>query len=158
GMSSGLRYRPGANATTAEVAALAKEVAPYGGFYATHLRDEGTKILEALDEALTIGRLAAIPVHVSHHKISSASVWGLTTQTLARIDQARSAGRDVTLDAYPYGAGSSGIALLVPQPAVAGGPESFRKRIARPEYRQEVLRAVEQELIEKLYEPGKKPD
>jgi N-acyl-D-aspartate/D-glutamate deacylase len=158
GMSSGLRYRPGAYATTAEVTALAKEVAPYGGFYATHLRDEGTKILEALDEALTIGQQAGVPVHISHHKISSASVWGLTTRTLARLDQARAAGMDVTLDQYPYGAGSSGIALLVPQAAVAGGPEAFRKRIAAPEYRQEVLRAVEQELLEKLYEPGKKPD
>src|SRR5262245_62306204 len=132
-MSSGRRYSPGAYAKTEEVIARAREVAPYGGFYATHMRDEGTKILEAIDEALTIGRKAGIPVHISHHKISSASVWGLTTQTLARIDQARAAGMDVTLDQYPYGAGSSGIALLVPQPAVAGGPEAFRKRIASPE-------------------------
>lgn len=157
GMSSGLRYRPGAYATTSEVSALAKELRPFGGFYATHMRDEGTKIVEALEEALSIGQQAGVPVHVSHHKISSASVWGLTTRTLARIDKARAAGLDVTLDQYPYGAGSSGISLLVPQPAVAGGPEAFRKRIADPAYRQEILRAVEQEVIEKLYDPGQKP-
>jgi N-acyl-D-aspartate/D-glutamate deacylase len=158
GMSTGLRYRPGAYASTDEVTALAGELAPYGGFYATHMRDEGTKILEALDEALSIGRQAGVPVHISHHKISSASVWGLTTQTLAKIDKARQAGMDVTLDQYPYGAGGSGIALLVPQPAVAGGPEAFRKRIASPDFRKEIIRAVEEELLQKLFEPSKKPD
>jgi len=158
GLSSGLRYRPGAYATTEEVVALAREVAPYGGIYATHMRDEGTKILEGLDEALTIGKQAGVPVHVSHHKVSSASVWGLTSQTLARIDKARAAGMDVTLDQYPYGAGSSGISLLVPQPAIAGGPEVFRKRIASADYRREILQAVEREVIEKLYEPGQKPN
>jgi dihydroorotase/N-acyl-D-amino-acid deacylase len=121
------------------------------------MRDEGTKILEALDEALTIGRQAGVPVHISHHKISSASVWGLTTQTLDRIDKARAAGMDVTLDQYPYGAGSSGIALMVPQPAVAGGPEAFQKRIADRAFLNQVLRAVEQEVIQKLYEPGQAP-
>jgi N-acyl-D-aspartate/D-glutamate deacylase len=157
GMSSGLRYRPGAYAKTEEVIALAREVAPYGGFYATHMRDEGTKIMEAMDEALTIGRRAGVPVHISHHKISSASVWGLTTQTLGRIDQARAAGMDVTLDQYPYDAGSSAIALMVPQPAVSGGPEAFQKRIADPDYRKQILRAVEQEVIEKLYAPDQAP-
>jgi len=158
GMSSGLRYRPGAYATTDEIAALAKEIAPYGGFYATHMRDEGPKILEALDEALVIGRQAGVPVHISHHKISSASVWGLTTQTLAKVDKARAAGMDVTLDQYPYRAGSSYIGLMVPQPMIAGGPEAFRNRIADPEVRQKVLAAVEAEMAEKLYEPGQKPD
>jgi N-acyl-D-amino-acid deacylase len=158
GMSSGLRYRPGAYATTDEVAELAKEIAPYGGFYATHMRDEGPKILEALDEALLIGQRASVPVHISHHKVSSASVWGLTTQTLARIDKARAAGMDVTLDQYPYRAGSSYIGLMVPQPMIAGGPEAFRKRIADADVRQKVLAAVEAEMAEKLYEPGQKAD
>ncbi len=158
GMSSGLRYRPGAYATTDEVVELAKEIAPFGGFYATHMRDEGPTIMAALDEALQIGQRAGLPVHISHHKVSSASVWGLTTQTLAQIDKSRAAGMDVTLDQYPYRAGSSYIGLMVPQEVIAGGPEAFRKRMADPRIHQRVLAAVEAEMAEKLYEPGQKPD
>jgi dihydroorotase/N-acyl-D-amino-acid deacylase len=157
GLSTGLRYRPGAYADTKEVIAVAREIAPYGGFYATHMRDEGEQIMEALEEALTIGREAKTPVHVSHHKISSASVWGLTRLTLARIDQARAGGMDVTLDHYPYGAGSSGISLMVPQPLVAGGPQAFRERIAGDDERRRVLEAVEQDMRLKLFERGQDP-
>jgi dihydroorotase/N-acyl-D-amino-acid deacylase len=158
GLSTGLRYRPGAYAETPEVIAVTREIAPYGGFYATHMRDEGEQILEALEEALRIGREAEVPVHVSHHKISSASVWGLTRLTLARIDQARAGGMDVTLDHYPYGAGSSGISLMVPQPLVAGGAEAFRERIAKPEERQRVLESVEALMTRKLFESGQDPE
>ena len=120
GLSTSLRYGPGSYAGTEEIVALATEIKPFGGFYATHMRDEGTRIVEALEEALVIGRRAEIPVHVSHHKISSASVFGLTRQTLARIDAARRNGVDVSLDQYPYGAGSGGVALYVPQRSLAG--------------------------------------
>jgi N-acyl-D-amino-acid deacylase len=154
GMSSGLRYAPGAYAETAEVIALAKEVAPFGGFYATHMRDEGTKILDALEEALEIGRRAGVPVHVSHHKISSVSVFGLTRTTLARIDAARAAGADVTMDQYPYGAGSGGMSLYVPQSSLAGGLEAFRRRIENPEQRAAIVAAVEELLVRKIYRVG----
>jgi dihydroorotase/N-acyl-D-amino-acid deacylase len=157
GLSTSLRYRPGAYAEMPEVLAVVREIAPYGGFYATHMRDEGVKIMEALDEALHIGREAGVPVHVSHHKISSASVWGETRQTLARIDQARGGGRDVTLDQYPYGAGSSGISLLVPQPLVAGGQLAFLRRIADEKVRRETLAFVEREILDKLFEPEQDP-
>ena len=80
------------------------------------------RIVEALEEALLIGRRARVPVPVSHHKISSASVFGLTRQTLARIDAARRAGVDVSLDQYPYGAGSGGVGLYVPQRSLAAEP------------------------------------
>jgi N-acyl-D-aspartate/D-glutamate deacylase len=152
GLSTSLRYGPGAYATTEEIVELAKEIKPFGGFYATHMRDEGTKILEAVEEALEIGRKAGVPVHISHHKISSASVFGLTRLTLERIDKARAAGVDVTLDQYPYGAGSGGMSLYVPQASLSGGLDAFRKRIADPKQKARIVEAVEELLIRKIYE------
>jgi N-acyl-D-amino-acid deacylase len=158
GMSSGLAYSPGAYATTEELIALAKELKPPGGFYATHMRDEGTQIFEALDEALLIAREAGIPLHVSHHKISSTSVFGLTRLTLERIDKARAAGMDVTLDQYPYGAGSGPLSLYVPQTSLSGGLDAYRKRIADPQQRAEIVAGVEDLLIRKIYEASQRPD
>ncbi len=158
GMSTSLRYGPGTYATTNEIAQLSKEIKPFGGFYATHMRDEGTRILEAIEEALDIGRQADIPVHVSHHKISSASVFGLTRQTLARIDAARADGRDVTLDQYPYGAGSGGMNLYVPQWSLSGGMDEFRKRLKDEPTRARILAGVEELLVRKIYEADQQVD
>ena len=158
GMSTSLRYGPGTYATTDEIVELARETAPFGGFYATHMRDEGTRILEALTEALMIGRRAGVPVHVSHHKISSASVFGLTRLTLARIDEARQSGQDVTLDQYPYGAGSGGMGLYVPQGSLSGGLDAYRRRIADPQQRVAIRRSVEELLIRKIFLADQSPD
>ncbi|MBI4626477.1 MAG: D-aminoacylase [Verrucomicrobia bacterium] len=152
GLSTSLRYRPGAYAEMPEVVAVTREIAPYGGFYATHMRDEGVKIEEALEEALHIGREARVPVHISHHKISSASGWGLTQRTLATIDRVRAAGSDVTLDQYPYGAGSSSIGLMVPQPLIAGGTTAFKQRMADPKVLRDTVESVEVEILEKMFE------
>jgi N-acyl-D-amino-acid deacylase len=157
GLSTSLRYGPGSYAGTDEIVALAGEIKAFGGFYATHMRDEGTRIIEALEEALLIGRRAGVPVHVSHHKISSASVFGLTRQTLARIDTARRAGVDVSLDQYPYGAGSGGVGLYVPQRSLAGGLAEFRKRVADPQQRTRILASVENLLVRKLYLADQSP-
>jgi N-acyl-D-amino-acid deacylase len=158
GLSTSLRYGPGTYAETDEIVTLTKEIAPFGGFYATHMRDEGTRILEAIEESLLIGEQAGVPVHISHHKISSASVFGLTRQTLARIDDARSSGRDVTLDQYPYGAGSGGMSLYVPQWSLSGGLEKFRGRIKDAETRSRILAGVRELLIRKIYEADQSPD
>ncbi|QDU96090.1 N-acyl-D-amino-acid deacylase family protein [Lignipirellula cremea] len=157
GMSTSLRYGTGAFASAEEIAELAKELAPYGGFYATHMREEGSQILEAIEEALEIGRLSGTPVHISHHKIASASVFGLTRLTLERIEKARAAGVDVTLDQYPYGAGSSRLAVYVPQDSLSGGIEAFRERIADPEQHRKIAGQIEVLLLDKLYEPGQSP-
>ena len=157
GLSTSLRYGPGSYAGTDEIVSLASQVRPFGGFYATHMRDEGTRIIEALEEALVIGRRARVPVHVSHHKISSASVFGLTRQTLARIGTARRAGIDVSLDQYPYGAGSGGVGLYVPQSSLAGGLDAFRKRVAAPKQRARILASVEDLLVRKLYLADQSP-
>ena len=158
GLSTSLRYGPGMYATTSEIVELAKEVAPFGGFYATHMRDEGTRIIEAVEEAFLIGRGAGIPVHISHHKISSASAFGLTRRTLARIDQERAAGRDVTLDQYPYGAGSGGMSLYVPAWSLSGGMDAYRKRLEDSAKRARILAGVEKLLRRKIYEAGQRPE
>jgi N-acyl-D-aspartate/D-glutamate deacylase len=158
GMSTGLTYSPSAYGTTDEIIELTKEAAPFGGFYATHMRDEGTDVLEALEEALKIGREAGVGVHISHHKISAASVFGLTRLTLARIDEARSRGQDVTLDQYPYGAGSGSLSFYVPQSSLSGGMEAYRRRIADPARRAEIVAAVEGVLRRKLFEAGQSPE
>jgi N-acyl-D-amino-acid deacylase len=158
GLSTSLRYGPGTYADTEEIVALTKEIAPFGGFYATHMRDEGTRILEAIEESLLIGERAGVPVHISHHKISSASVFGLTRQTLARIDEARTAGRDVTLDQYPYGAGSGGMSLYVPQWSLSGGLKKFDERLKDPDTKARILAGVNELLIRKIYEADQSPD
>jgi N-acyl-D-amino-acid deacylase len=158
GMSTGLTYSPSSYGTTEEIIELAKELAPFGGFYATHMRDEGTKVFEALDEALKIGREARVSVHISHHKISAASVFGLTRLTLQRIDEARAAGLDVTLDQYPYGAGSGGLSFYVPQDSLSGGLDAYRRRIGDPAQRAEIVAGVKDVFVRKLFEAGQSPD
>jgi N-acyl-D-amino-acid deacylase len=158
GMSTGLTYSPSSYGTTAEISELAKELAPFGGFYATHMRDEGTKVFEAIDEALQIGRAAGVPVHISHHKISAASAFGLTRLTLQRLEDARATGLDVTLDQYPYGAGSGSLSFYVPQASLSGGLEAYRQRIVDPPQRAEIVAAVEDVFRRKLFETGQRPE
>ena len=106
GFSTGLIYAPGRFAETAEVVALACESGSRGGLYATHMRNEGDKLLEAVEEALFIGRESACQVHISHHKAAGERNWGRVAESLALIDQAAANGQEVTLDVYPYTAGS----------------------------------------------------
>ncbi|MBP6011161.1 MAG: D-aminoacylase [Alphaproteobacteria bacterium] len=106
GFSTGLIYRPGRWAKTDEVIELAREVTPHKALYATHMRNEGDRLLEAVDETLTIGRATGLHVHISHHKSAGKRNWGKVRQSLAAVDRARATGQGVTLDAYPYTAGS----------------------------------------------------
>ncbi len=107
GMSTGLIYIPGTFAATDEVVALTSVVAKHGGIYMSHIRDESERLLEAVEEAITIGREAGCPVEISHHKASARSVWGKTADSIEMIEKAREAGTDVTFDVYPYTAGST---------------------------------------------------
>jgi N-acyl-D-amino-acid deacylase len=106
GFSTGLIYEPGRFSDTNEVVALAEECAPYGGLYATHMRNEGDRLLEAVEEALTIARSAEVGLHISHHKAAGKRNWGRVRESLARLDRAAEEGIGVTLDVYPYTAGS----------------------------------------------------
>ena len=106
GLSTGLIYVPGRFSATEEIVSLAEEIAPYGGLYATHMRNEADRLLEAVEEALRIGRDASVPVHISHHKAAGRPNWGKVRDSLASVDAANRRGSDVTLDVYPYTAGS----------------------------------------------------
>ena len=106
GLSTGLIYVPGRYAATEEVVELARQVEPRGGLYATHMRNEGDGLLEAVEEALRIGDAAGVPVHISHHKATGQQNWGKVSESLERVDRANEGGAEVTLDVYPYTAGS----------------------------------------------------
>ena len=106
GFSTGLVYRPGRWSDTDEVLELAKIVAPFDGIYATHMRNENDHLLEAVDEALEIGTRAGVAVQISHHKAAGKRNWGKVEESLAKVDAAVAEGAEVTLDVYPYTAGS----------------------------------------------------
>lgn len=106
GFSTGLIYRPGRWSKTDEVLELAKVVAPFDGIYATHMRNENDHLLEAVDEALGIGSKAGVAVQISHHKAAGKRNWGKVKESLAKVDAAVAEGARVTLDVYPYTAGS----------------------------------------------------
>ena len=93
GISSGLIYVPGRYATTSELIELSKVVKRYGGIYASHIRNEGAKLRESIDEAIAIGKGAGIPVHISHLKASGKAYWGTVGPVLGRIAEARKAGQ-----------------------------------------------------------------
>lgn len=121
GLSSGLIYVPGTYATTEEVIELAKVAAKYGGTYFTHMRDEGPRLLEALDEAIRIGREAGMPVEISHFKVMGEPNWGKVKDAIALVEKAREEGLDITADQYPYVASSTGLASTVPSSVWAKG-------------------------------------
>jgi len=110
GFSTGLIYQPGTYARTDEVIALAKVAAKHGGMYMSHIRNEAETLIEAVDEALTIGREAKARVQISHHKAAATEMWGKTADTIAMIEAARDSGTDVAFDMYPYTAGSTILA------------------------------------------------
>ena len=110
GFSTGLIYEPGRYSQTPEIIELAKRSAEAGGLYASHIRNEGDRLLEAVDEAITIGAEAGLPVQLSHHKAAGPRNWGKVVESLARVDEANAAGADITLDVYPYTAGSGPMA------------------------------------------------
>ncbi len=122
GMSTGLIYVPSSYADTEELVELAKIVSEYQGIYASHIRNESTELLSAVDEALKIGRQANVPVHISHFKSSGQDAWGLVIRAARMIDQARKQGQAVTADQYPYIASSTSLgATLIPAWAALAG-------------------------------------
>jgi N-acyl-D-amino-acid deacylase len=132
GLSTGLSYAPCAHATTEEMVELCQELAEAGGLYVTHLRSYGARLLDALDEAVEIGRRSGVAVHVSHLRGSDPSTWGLATEIVDRIDGAREAGIDVTFDLYPYTVGCAPLFVLLPLWAQSGGPERILERLRDP--------------------------
>lgn len=115
GLSTGLEYDTGIYSERPEVLELSRAVAPYNGRYISHMRSEDRKVWEALDELLTIGRKARIPVQVSHAKLAMTDWWGQADRFLGLLDKARSDGVDATLDVYPYDSWHSELIVLWPE-------------------------------------------
>lgn len=142
GYSSGLIYPPSSYAATEELIELAKAMAPYGGLYATHMRNEGTGLLESVREAIRVGREGGVSVQISHHKASGEKAWGLVKQSLPMIEEARKEGVDVTCDQYPYIASATGLTSIIPGWAHEGGPKALLARLRDPEVSKGLKEAV----------------
>ena len=127
GLSTGLIYEPGRHAATDEIVELAREMKDTGALYATHMRDEGARLVDSVAEAIEIGERSGVSVQISHHKASGRENWGRVKESLALIEQARARGLDVDADQYPYTAGSTILAAIVQndgfraKPGASGG-------------------------------------
>jgi N-acyl-D-amino-acid deacylase len=150
GLSTGLIYVPGTYAKTEEVVALAKVAARYGGLYATHMRDEGEHVADAIRESIEIGERAGLPVEISHFKISSKRLWGESRMTLGLVREARARGLAVTVDQYAYTASSTSLDSRLPSWLLEGGREEGRKRLNDPATRERVHREMRDALKQGL--------
>ena len=128
--------------STEELIAMAGAAARYGGIYSTHIRDEGDRIFESLDEAFLVGRKAGIPVDVLHLKIADRKLWGQMDEVLARFEQARAEGLQVTANMYPYIAGQNNLASLIPPYGWDGGKQAMLNRLRDPAQRAEFRRTL----------------
>jgi N-acyl-D-amino-acid deacylase len=131
-----LIYPPGIFAETKELIELSKVVARYGGIYDSHIRGEGHNLLKSVKEAIKIGEKAGIAVQISHHKAANKAVWGKSKTTLRLIEKARARGIDVTVDQYPYQAGSTSLVTLLPPWAHDGGIDELLARLRDPKQRE----------------------
>ena len=150
GMSTGLIYVPGTYAKTNEIVELAKVVAQNGGIYATHMRDEGNNITESIQEALTIGEQAKLPVDISHFKVSSKKLWGASLSTCRMVADARARGQQVTVDQYVYTASSTSLNTALPSWVLEGGREKAKARLEDPVGRAKIKR----EMIDAINKSG----
>lgn len=146
GLSTGLIYIPGTYSKTPEIIALAKVVAQNNGIYATHVRSESNEVMQAINEAISIGKEAALPVQISHFKIGGKQNWGQSDKTLALVKQARLDGLDVTIDQYPYTASSTSISTLIPDDILADGQDSIIARLNNPNIKNRVIAEMLQSL------------
>jgi N-acyl-D-aspartate/D-glutamate deacylase len=142
GVSSALVYAPGFYAETAELVALARAAAGYGGMYISHLRSEGNQLLEGLEELLTIAREAEVRAEIYHLKAAGTSNWGKLERAIERVEEARREGLSVTADMYTYKAGATGLNGAMPPWVQEGGFEAWRSRLSNPDVRAR----VEQEM------------
>lgn len=140
GVGSALIYPPGNYASTQELIEAAKAMAPYGGVYITHMRSEGDRLVEAVDEAIRIGKEGGVPVEIYHLKAAGVRNWPKMAGVVAKIDSARAAGQDVATDQYPYVAGQNNLSSCIPPWAHAEGKllERLRDGAMRARIKQEM--------------------
>ena len=157
GLSTGLIYPPGAYAATDELVRLARVAGARGGVYASHIRDEATRLEPAIEEALHIGEAADVPVQISHHKASGRYAWGKVRRTLRLLEEARGRGLVVHSDMYPYTAGATMLAaMLVPLWVFASGdPAQALEVLKDPKLRPRVIRDARRRLESLIVLPGR---
>lgn len=146
GLSTGLIYPPGSFAQTEELIALGKVLARFGALYTSHIRGESGTLLQALDEAIRIGREGGPRVEISHLKALGKDFWGQGKEILAKLEKARREGVDIMADQYPYEATSTSLTAMVPAWAQAGGVDELLKRLAAPELRDRLRREILQAM------------
>jgi N-acyl-D-amino-acid deacylase len=146
GLSTGLIYVPGTYAKTDEIVALARVAGKFGGLYATHMRNEGDKVADAIRESIQIGEQAGLPVEISHFKISNKKLWGQSPMTLGLVREARARGLVVTVDQYAYTASSTSLDSRLPSWLRAGGLDEAKKRLADKATRERVIKDTKDAL------------
>jgi N-acyl-D-amino-acid deacylase len=152
GFSTGLIYIPGTYSNTDEVVSLAKAAAKYGGTYASHMRDEGDKVLDAITEAVRVGREAGMPVQLSHFKIDNKNLWGSSTKSIELVEKFRRDGVDVVVDQYPYVRSSTNLGITLPSWALADGGARVAERLSDPAVRKKIIGEMLARLRERGYE------
>lgn len=143
GLSTSLQYAPAPYAMIDELIALAAEAAKYGGIYATHMRSEGDGVLDALDEAIRIGREAKIPVEIWHIKAAGKHNWGRMKDIVAKLENARAQGVDIAADTYAYPAWFNSLSAFIPPWAHDGGDERMLERLKDPQMRLRIRKDME---------------
>jgi N-acyl-D-amino-acid deacylase len=138
GVSSALIYQPGTYAQTDELLALAEVAARYHGIYISHIRNEGDREMEAIDELISIARRAKIPAEIYHLKSSGEKNWSRLPEVIRKVEEARAAGLQITADMYTYTAGATGLDASMPPWVQEGGLEAWRKRLQDPAIRKRV--------------------
>jgi N-acyl-D-amino-acid deacylase len=154
GVSSSLIYAPAFYAKTEELIELAKVASAKGGVYASHMRNESDHEMAAIEEAMRIGKEANIPVEIFHIKVAGKQNWGKMKDVIAKIEQARAQGIDITADQYPYPAGATSLGASIPPKYHDGGTQKFIARLKDPEVRKQIkadLARTDDTEFEKLY-------
>ncbi len=146
GLSSALIYVPGSFAKTDELVALARVAARHQGIYITHIRGESFNLFNALDEAITIGRDAGLPVVIFHLKVGAKANWGRMNEAVAKLETANASGARVTATMYPYAAGGTGLAATLPLWVQEGGREQMLERLTDPAIRARARTEIETKI------------
>lgn len=142
GVGSALIYVPASFAQTAELVELARASAAYDGVFTCHLRSEGTRFLQALEELVTIARETGTRAEIYHLKAAGRQNWDLLEPAIERVERARAEGLELTADMYPYTAGATGLDVTMPPWVREGGPEAWRERLRDPATRERVEREM----------------
>ncbi len=142
-LTSGLIYLPGAYTSKEELAELCKELDKFGGYYCTHMRDEGDTIDDALDEAIYIAKEGGCPLHVSHLKVMGSQNWGRIDHIFEKLEQAEKDGVETSWDVYPYTAGMTSLTALLPPWVFEGGVKNLVERIKSQDVRERIKKDID---------------